>query len=139
MKGFRRRIGDSAKGAATYVAQGSKFTGKMTGTGAYIFCGDMEGDCDIDGPVTLADTGHWRGTLKATDVVIAGSVDGDVIAAKRVEVAGTARIAGSLSGHSIAVAEGAVIEGEIRVTSGDMPVRFEERRGAGRVQDSSAA
>jgi cytoskeletal protein CcmA (bactofilin family) len=53
---------------------------------------------------------------------------GDVIAAQRVEITGTARVSGSLSGNSIAVAEGAVIEGEINVTSGAAPVKFEEKR-----------
>jgi cytoskeletal protein CcmA (bactofilin family) len=128
MKGFGRRINDSASGAATYIAKGSKITGTLTGEGAYVFCGDVEGDCEIKGPLTLAEGGHWTGTLRATDVVIAGTVDGDVIADNRVEIAGTARIAGSLSGLSIAVAEGAVIEGEIRVTTGETPKNFVEKR-----------
>ena len=128
MIGFRRRIQDSTKGPTTIIASGSKITGKLSGKGSYIFCGVVEGDCDIDGPVTLAPGGHWIGTLKATDVVIAGTVDGDVVADQRVEIAGTARVAGSLSGHSIAVAEGAVIEGEIKVTSGTPAVKFDEKR-----------
>jgi cytoskeletal protein CcmA (bactofilin family) len=37
-------------------------------------------------------------------------------------------VSGRLSGNSIAVAEGAVIEGEIKVTSGAAPVKFEEKR-----------
>lgn len=139
MKAFRRRMSDSVSGPTTYIAKGSKISGKLSGEGAYVFCGAVEGDCDIKGPVTLADSGHWTGTLKATDVVIAGTVDGDVIADNRVEIAGTARIAGSLSGLSIAVAEGAVIEGEIRVTTGDTPQKFEEKRGLGFDQKSSAA
>jgi cytoskeletal protein CcmA (bactofilin family) len=130
MKGFRRRIQDSSKGPMTYVAKGCKITGTLTGKGAYVFCGEVEGDCEIDGPVTLAAGGRWRGTLKATHVIIAGVVEGDVVADQRVEVGGTARIAGSLSGHSIAVAEGAIIEGEIKVASGEAPKRFEEKRGA---------
>jgi cytoskeletal protein CcmA (bactofilin family) len=68
--------------------------------------------------------------LKATDVIVAGTVEGDVVARQRVELAGTARVSGSLSGNSIAVAEGAVIEGEIRVISGERPVTFEEKRQA---------
>jgi len=139
MKAFRRRIRDSAKGPTTFIAQGSKISGKLSGAGAYVFCGEMDGDCDIEGPVTLADSGYWRGTLKATDVVIAGKVDGDVIAENRVEIAGTARIAGSLSGHSIAVAEGAVIDGEIKVTNGDKPQKFAEKRATEIDQKSSAA
>jgi cytoskeletal protein CcmA (bactofilin family) len=128
MKAFRRRISDSVNGPTTFIAKGSKITGKLTGEGAYIFCGEMEGDCDIKGPVTLAEGGHWTGTLRATEVVIAGTVDGDVIASKRVEIAGSARIAGSLSGHSIAVAEGAIIEGEIKVANSDGPSNFHEKR-----------
>jgi cytoskeletal protein CcmA (bactofilin family) len=126
---FGRRIQDSAKGPTTYIASGSKIVGSLSGKGSYVFCGEVEGDCDIEGPVTLAESGRWKGTLKATDVVIAGSVDGDVIASQRVEISGSARIAGSLSGLSIAVAEGAIIEGEIKVTTGKGPTQFEEKRG----------
>jgi len=135
---FRRRIQDSDQGATTYVAQGSTFEGKLVGKGAFVFCGKFAGDCDIDGPVTLAAGGHWTGTLKARDVVIAGTVDGDVIAAQRVEIAGSARITGSLSGHSVAVAEGAVIEGELRVTSGEQSKRFEEKRNVAADQANAA-
>ena len=139
MKAFRRRIQDSTEGPATYIAKGSKISGKLSGTGAYVFCGEVEGDCEIDGPVTLADSGRWTGTLKGTDVVIAGRVDGDVIADHRVEIAGTARVAGSLSGLSIAVAEGAVIEGEIKVLNGEKPKAFSEKRTESVKADSSAA
>jgi len=139
MIGFGRRIRDSGGGTTTYIAKGSKIVGRLSGKGAYVFCGEVEGDCDIEGPVTLADGGHWRGTLKATDVVIAGRVDGDVIADQRVEIAGSARVAGSLSGLSIAVAEGAVIEGEIKVTSGKPPMKFEEKRNVPIERGSTAA
>ena len=82
------------------------------------------------GPLTLAEGGHWKGTLKATDIVVAGVVEGDVIAKQRVEILGSARVTGSLSGNSIAVAEGAIIEGEIKVTSGAAPTTFQEKRQA---------
>ena len=136
---FRRRIGDSANGATTFIAKDTKIVGTLIGKGAYVFCGEVDGDCDIEGPLTLAEGGRWTGTLKASDVVIAGTVEGDVIAAKRVEVAGTAKVTGSLSGNSIAVAEGAVIEGEIKVTSGDVPTQFEEKRTGKFEQTSTAA
>ena len=129
MKTFRRRIRDSASGPRTYIGEGTNIRGQLSGQGAWVFCGEVEGDCDIDGLVTLTDSGSWTGTLKGTDVIIAGKVEGEIIASQRVEIAGTARIRGSLTGHSIAVAEGAVIEGELKVTSGEKPTRFEEKRG----------
>jgi cytoskeletal protein CcmA (bactofilin family) len=126
---LRRRIQDS-NGPTTYVAASTKIVGTITGKGAYVFCGSVEGDCDIEGPLTLADGGHWKGILKATDVVVAGVVEGDVIAAQRVEILGSARITGSLSGNSIAVAEGAIIAGEIKVMSGATATTFLEKRQA---------
>ena len=127
---FKRRIQDSTNGPTTYVAASTKIVGTISGQGAYVFCGTVEGDCDIKGPLTLAEGGHWRGTLKATDIVVAGTVEGDVIAEQRVEISGSARITGSLAGNSIAVAEGAIIEGEIKVTSGAPPTTFQEKRQA---------
>jgi cytoskeletal protein CcmA (bactofilin family) len=124
---FKRRIQDTV-GPTTYVAASTTIVGTVTGKGAYVFCGTVEGDCDIDGPLTLAAGGRWRGILKATDIVVAGVVEGDVVAKQRVEILGTARITGSLAGNSIAVAEGAVIEGEIKVTSGAEPTTFQEKR-----------
>lgn len=130
MNPFRRRIRDSAAGPATYVAPEARIVGTITGSGAYVFCGRIEGDCDIDGPVTLAEGSHWTGVVRARDLVVAGEVDGDVVAAGRVEIAGSARISGSITGDSIAVEVGAIIEGEINVVSGRQPVRFEEKRKA---------
>ena len=127
---FKRRIQDGTNGPTTYVAASTTIAGTVTGKGAYVFCGSVEGDCDIDGPLTLAAGGRWKGTLKATDIVVAGVVEGDVIAKQRVEILGTARITGSLAGNSIAVAEGAIIAGEIKVTSGTPPVTFQEKRTA---------
>jgi cytoskeletal protein CcmA (bactofilin family) len=127
---LKRRIQDSTNGPTTYVAASTTIVGTITGKGAYVFCGSVEGNCDIEGPLTLAAGAHWKGTLKASDIVVAGVVEGDVAAKQRVEILGTARVTGSLSGNSIAVAEGAIIEGEIKVTSGAEPTTFQEKRQA---------
>ena len=125
---FRRRISDSGDGPATYIAAQAQFKGTLSGIGTFVVCGKVEGDCDIRGPVTLAKGGQWAGTLRADNVVVAGSVEGDVIAREKVEVGQTARVTGSISGASIAVAEGAIIEGELSVTTGADATRFSEKR-----------
>ncbi|HJR69071.1 MAG TPA: polymer-forming cytoskeletal protein [Gammaproteobacteria bacterium] len=129
MLNFKRRVSDTNR-QTTYIAASTKITGTLTGQGAYVFCGVVEGDCDIEGPLTLAEGGRWKGTMKAVDIIVAGTVEGDVAAKQRVEISGTARITGSLSGNSIAVAEGAIIEGEIKVTSGELLTTFQEKRQA---------
>lgn len=125
---FRRRIADSSDGPATYISSAARFIGTLSGTGAFVVCGEVEGDCDVRGPVTLAKEGRWIGTLRADNVVLAGRVEGDVLAREKVEVGQSARITGSISGASIAVAEGAIIEGELSVTSGADATIFREKR-----------
>lgn len=128
MLSLKRRLRDSADGAPTYIASTAKIVGVITGRGFCVCAGTVEGDCDIDGTLTLADGARWKGTIKATDIVIGGTIEGEVIARQRIEIAPTARITGSLLGKSIAVAEGAIIDGPINVTSGDAPVKFQEKR-----------
>jgi cytoskeletal protein CcmA (bactofilin family) len=113
---FKRRIHDASAGPTTYIAPSTKIVGTIAGQGSYVFCGIVEGDCDINGPLTLAEGGSWKGILKATDIIVAGTVEGDVVARQRVEISGTARVSGSLSGNSI------------KVTSGEPPVKFQEKR-----------
>jgi cytoskeletal protein CcmA (bactofilin family) len=125
---LKRRIQDSTSGPPTFVAPSTKIFGTIAGQGAFVCCGTIEGDCDIDGSVTLAQGGRWKGTMKATDIIVGGSVEGDVVARQRIEIAGSARVTGSLWGKAIAVAEGAIIEGDIKVTSGEAPVKFQEKR-----------
>ncbi len=84
----KRRIQDGASGPTTYIAASTTLVGTITGQGAFVFCGTVEGDCDINGPLTLAKGGHWKGILKATDIVVAGTVEGDVVAKQRVEILG---------------------------------------------------
>jgi cytoskeletal protein CcmA (bactofilin family) len=127
---LKRRIQDGTNGQTTYIAASTKIVGTIEGQGAYVFCGTVEGNCDVNGPLTLAAGGHWKGTLKATDIIVAGTVEGDVVAKHRVEISGNARVTGSISGNSIAVAEGAIIEGEIKVASGQEPTTFQEKRQA---------
>jgi cytoskeletal protein CcmA (bactofilin family) len=127
---LKRRIQDGTNGPTTYVAASTKIVGTITGQGSYVFCGTVEGDCDITGPLTLAESARWKGTLMATDIVVAGIVEGDVVAKQRVEISGKARVTGSIAGNSIAVAEGAIIEGEIKVASGSPATTFQEKRQA---------
>lgn len=123
-----RRMRDRSSGPATLINEGCKITGALSGDGDFMINGEIDGDCDLIGTVTLARNGLWRGTIKADNVIIAGHVEGDIIASGRVEVTDTARITGTVTGDAIAVAEGAVVEGVMKTTSQDVPTEFVEKR-----------
>lgn len=123
-----RRLRDQSTTAATLINEGCKIAGLITGTGSFLINGEVDGDCDIGGTVTLARNGLWKGTIKAADVIIAGHVEGDIVAAGKVEITNTARITGTVSGDAIAVAEGAIVEGVMKTTGPAQPLEFVEKR-----------
>jgi len=124
----RRRLRDRSSGAATLINEGCKITGVIGGSGDFLVNGEIEGDCDIEGTVTLAHKGLWRGLIKAGTVIVSGHVEGDIVAAGKVEIAASAKIVGTVSGDAIAVAEGAVVEGVMKTTGQADPVEFVEKR-----------
>jgi cytoskeletal protein CcmA (bactofilin family) len=123
---------DRSSGPATLINEGCKITGTLSGNGDFMISGEIDGDCDLIGTVTLARNGLWKGTIKAGNVIIAGHVEGDIVAAERVEITDTARITGTVSGDAIAVAEGAVVEGLMKTTAQHAPTEFVEKRGTDR-------
>jgi cytoskeletal protein CcmA (bactofilin family) len=124
----KRRLRDRSSGAATLINEGCKISGLVTGTGDFLVNGEIDGDCDIGGTITLAPNGLWKGTIKAGNVIVAGHVEGDIVAGGNVEITDTARITGTVSGEAIAVAEGAVVDGVMKTTGPDTPTEFVEKR-----------
>lgn len=123
-----RRLRDRSTGPATLISEGCKIEGLITGDGDFQISGEIDGDCDIKGTVTLAQGGIWSGTIKAGNVIVAGHVEGDIIANGNVEITQTAKISGTVSGEAIAVAEGAVVEGVMQTTGRSKPQEFAEKR-----------
>jgi len=124
----KRRIHDKAGGPATLISEGCKVAGVISGDGDFLVNGEVEGECDLSGSLTIATNGFWKGSISASTVIVAGTVEGDIVANGRVEISDTARITGTVTGAAIAVAEGAVVQGKMKTTSNSDPVGFVEKR-----------
>lgn len=127
---LRRRLRDKVSGPATLISEGCKIRGTLSGAGEFMISGEVEGDCDLSGTVSITRTGVWKGTLRANAVIVAGTVEGDIEAHGRVEIGQTARITGTVIGEAIAVAEGAVVEGTMKTRARSGPTEFVEKRHA---------
>jgi cytoskeletal protein CcmA (bactofilin family) len=123
-----RRFRDRASSAATLITEGCKISGDLSGACDFQISGEIAGDCDIDGTVTLSENGSWQGSIRADNVIIAGRVEGDVIARNKVEITSTANIVGTVTGEAVAVAEGAIVEGVMKTTGQTDPLEFREKR-----------
>jgi cytoskeletal protein CcmA (bactofilin family) len=112
----------------TFIGGGSKFTGNLDCEGDLVVGGHVNGEGHVRGALTLSEEGHWEGTIHASNAVIAGQVTGTVAVSEKLEIRKSARIRGIVNARTIAVAQGAVIDGEMAVTSGAPVVSYEEKR-----------
>ena len=126
-----RRMRDQFSRKATLINEGCKINGKISGSGDFIVSGEVSGDCNVNGTVSLVASGYWLGSIVADSVIISGHIEGDITATGKVEITSTARITGSVMGEAIAVAEGAVVQGAMKTTGPPIP-------GAASVPDPGA-
>jgi cytoskeletal protein CcmA (bactofilin family) len=124
----RRRSSDRVSSSPTFIGAGTTLTGNLECQGDLIVGGNVVGDSKVQGSVTLSEGGRWDGRLHTKTAVIAGSLHGEIVASEKLEIRKSARIRGAVSARSIAIARGAVIEGEMAVTSGAPIVHYDEKR-----------
>jgi cytoskeletal protein CcmA (bactofilin family) len=124
----RRRLTDNLPASPTLIGLGSTLTGNLVCKGDLVVSGAIDGDVEVHGSITLADTGHWEGDMQASSAVIAGEIHGNLSIGERLEIRKTARIRGNIRAKTIAIATGAVIDGDMSITSNQPVVRFEEKR-----------
>jgi cytoskeletal protein CcmA (bactofilin family) len=125
-----RRLRDQFSGTPTFVAENMRIVGNLHGNGPVVVCGRVEGDGEIAGGVQVAAGARWQGNLHAKHAIVAGQIEGDVTIDEKLEVGFSAVIKGRVRAQSIAIARGAIIEGEMQVTGGTAPVHFAEKRAA---------
>jgi cytoskeletal protein CcmA (bactofilin family) len=127
----RRRLLDRLSATPSLLTRGSRVTGDIETSGPLMINGEVIGDGRIEGELSLAAEAHWQGNLSAHSAVIAGRISGHMLIADKIEIAASAVIRGSVTARRIAMARGATIEGEVRVTGNEPIMQFEERREPG--------
>jgi cytoskeletal protein CcmA (bactofilin family) len=125
----KRRFFDLDSASPTVIGAESVVVGDVRGNGQFVVSGQVHGDGDLAGGLSLAVTGVWNGYIRAERAVIAGKIVGGLAVRDQLEIGHTAVIRGKVSARTIAIARGAIVDGEIEVTSGEPIVEFEEKRG----------
>ena len=110
------------------IGEGSTFTGSFSGGENIVVRGRVEGESDVKGAVVIAESGFWKGQLKADIVVVAGQVEGDITARDKIEILEGARVSGNLDCPHIAMENGAIHVGHLSMRG--RVSTFEEKRGA---------
>jgi cytoskeletal protein CcmA (bactofilin family) len=112
------------------LGPGLQWQGKVIGTGGVRIDGAFEGEISVRGIVVIGVEGRVVcEQIRATTVVVSGSLEGDVLA-QRVEISATGRVYGDVTTVSFSTEEGAFLRGkitmedelELDLPAGDEPV-----------------
>ena len=125
-----RRARDKNEKNPAVIAYATAFHGKLKSSVPVIVAGMVEGDCLIENVLIIQETGIWLGNIHADMVIVDGKVKGDIIAENKIEIGPSGQISGNIRAGSIAIASGAVIDGDMKITEYEEPIHFEEKRTA---------
>lgn len=127
----KRRLVDQIGISPMFVAEGCRLTGDVETSGPLVVLGAIRGDGHVAGALSMSAKSEWEGEIHAQAAVIAGRISGKLVIEEKLEIGATAVIRADIVARSIAVAKGAVIDGEVTITSGQQMVHFEEKRKVG--------
>ena len=101
---------------STLVGRDTHIVGDVNFTGGLHVDGSVQGNVESsaeDSTLSVSDGGIIQGSVVAHNVVLNGTVTGDIVAQGRVELGATARVAGNVYYALIEMAMGAQINGKL--------------------------
>ena len=101
----------------TLIGAGTRVTGDIAFRGGMHVDGEVRGNVvgQTEGATlcSLAGNGRIEGSVEASEVIVNGTVEGDVIARDRVELGPTARVTGNVIYGLVQMAVGAEVNGKV--------------------------
>ena len=101
----------------TLIGQHSEVTGDIAFSGGLHIDGTVKGNVSAEegsaSVLTLSEHGTIEGEVRVPNIIVNGTVRGDVHASERVELAPQARITGNVYYHLIEMAMGAEVNGSL--------------------------
>jgi len=104
--------------ARLLLARGTEFRGLVVVHGDARIEGHVRGEIVGAGRLEIGQAGAVEARVEAAEVIVAGSLEGEVRAGRRVELQATARVRGSIETPRLALDDGALFEGPCRTGPG---------------------
>ena len=100
----------------TLIADDVEITGSLKCSGGVKLAGKINGDLTCGGEVLVEKSAAIKGNVTAASLVVLGMIKGNVVAKERIELRGTARVAGDIRGRRLVVEEGVTLIGKSEIT-----------------------
>lgn len=128
--------GSPVERVTSVLGPGISWKGDLRGKGGVRIEGSLEGEVAIRGLVIVGETGRVTcQAIKADRVIVAGTVNGHIIAEK-LEIRATGRVYGDVNTQSFSTDEGAFLRG--KVTMEDSVDLSDLPEGSDKKQDETA-
>jgi len=102
----------------TILGPDTSLSGTLRFTSSLMIRGKFEGNIEAKGSLYIADSADIKaGTIKALNIVIAGTVSGDVEATDKIEMQSSARVRGNIRTAKLRMADGVLFEGNCEMLS----------------------
>jgi cytoskeletal protein CcmA (bactofilin family) len=110
---------EKPSGISSFLGSGTKYTGKLEGTGNVQIDGDFSGEITVRGTLLVGREGTVKAKIGANQVVVHGKLEGDVDAASKVELMGGSTFLGNVRSPSFVIQDRAQFEGLCRMPRKD--------------------
>jgi cytoskeletal protein CcmA (bactofilin family) len=115
--GLTSRRDESSEISESLIAPGLTIEGRIEGAGNLRVAGHLKGEVCVGGDLTVEPGAHIRGEIWAVNVVVKGTVKGNIHALSRVKLLESALLIGDVKASSLTIAAGSSIRGKIKIGS----------------------
>ncbi|HYY43509.1 MAG TPA: polymer-forming cytoskeletal protein, partial [Pyrinomonadaceae bacterium] len=123
-----------------FVGNGTTLTGEANFKGMLRVDGHLSGRVSSqDGTLIISSGGQVDADIEVSVAQIYGTVNGDIIASKRIELGRVARVTGNVQTPALVIEQGAIFEGSCRMQQLRDAQAQEEKRGSGSSATTSSA
>ncbi len=111
---------ESSDPDVTRIGKSVVIKGDISGGGSLYLDGELEGNVELNGSLTVGSEGRVRANLQARSIVVQDRVEGDLYGLERAELKKSATVVGDIYTPRIAIEDGTSLEGSVHVHK-DMP------------------
>jgi cytoskeletal protein CcmA (bactofilin family) len=112
----------ASRSAGATIGKSVVITGQVQGKEDLMLDGRLEGDVNLpENRLTVGPSGHVHGSVKAREIVVFGTVQGNLEASERVEIKKNARVVGDLKAARPVIEDEAYFKGNVETIRVDTP------------------
>ena len=104
----------------TVLSNQIKLEGRLTSTSNIRFDGEMLGDLTTEGDVVVGDNGRVKGKVSGRNVIVSGTIEGNISTSGRLEILATGKVYGDIVVGSLIIDEGGILRGKSAVQGGEL-------------------